>query len=213
MSRFNVQGFPTILFFGPDKENPTPYEGARSASAIESFALEQLETNAAPPEVVELTGPDVMESKCSPAAICFVSFLPDILDSGAEGRNKYLATLLSVAEKFKREPYSYVWAAAGKQPDLEKAVGVGGYGYPALVALNAKKGVYAPLRSAFEYQHIVDFVKEAGYGGKSIVPLESVPTVKQSEPWDGKDGVVIEEDEFSLEELMGGDTEKKDDEL
>lgn len=57
MSRFNVQGFPTILLFGADKDSPIPYEGARSASAIESFALEQLETNIAPPEVTELTGP------------------------------------------------------------------------------------------------------------------------------------------------------------
>lgn len=57
MSRFNVQGFPTILVFGADKDSPSPYEGARTASAIESFALEQLETNVAPPEVVELTGP------------------------------------------------------------------------------------------------------------------------------------------------------------
>lgn len=57
MSRFNVQGFPTILVFGADKDSPTPYEGARTASAIESFALEQLETNVAPPEVTELTGP------------------------------------------------------------------------------------------------------------------------------------------------------------
>lgn len=51
--------------------------------------------------------------------------------------------------------YSYVWTAAGQQPDLEKHVGVGGYGYPALVALNVKKGVYAPLKSAFELDHIV----------------------------------------------------------
>lgn len=50
---------------------------------------------------------------------------------------------------------SYVWVAAGKQPDLEKHVGVGGYGYPALVALNLKKGVYAPLKSAFELEHIM----------------------------------------------------------
>lgn len=56
MSRFNVQGFPTILVFGADKDSPDPYEGARTASAIESFALEQLETNVAPPEVTELTG-------------------------------------------------------------------------------------------------------------------------------------------------------------
>lgn len=55
MSKFNVQGFPTILIFGADKENPVPYEGARTASAIESFALEQLENNVGPPEVAELT--------------------------------------------------------------------------------------------------------------------------------------------------------------
>lgn len=55
MSKFNVQGFPTILVFGAHKDSPIPYEGARTAGAIESFALEQLETNVAPPEVTELT--------------------------------------------------------------------------------------------------------------------------------------------------------------
>ncbi|XP_043691074.1 protein disulfide isomerase-like 2-3 [Telopea speciosissima] len=210
MSRFNVQGFPTILVFGADKDSPFPYEGARVASAIETYALEQLETNVAPPEVNELTGPDVMEEKCSSAAICFVAFLPDILDSKAEGRNKYLEFLLSAAEKFKRSPYSFVWAAAGKQPDLEKLVGVGGYGYPALVALNVKKRAYAPLRSAFELDQITEFVREAGYGGKGTLPLENSPVVVKTEPWDGKDGEILEEDEFSLEELMGDDNVSKD---
>lgn len=211
MSRFNVQGFPTILVFGADKDTPIPYEGARTASAIESFALEQLETNVAPPEVTELHSPDVLEEKCGSAAICFVSFLPDILDSKAEGRNRYLQQLLTVAEKFKRSPYSYVWAAAGKQPDLEQKVGVGGYGYPALVALNVKKGVYAPLKSAFELDQIIEFVKEAGRGGKGNLPLgDTPPTIVKTEPWDGKDGEIIEEDEFSLEELMGEDASTKD---
>lgn len=211
MSRFNVQGFPTILVFGADKDTPIPYEGARTASAIESFALEQLETNVAPPEVTELYSPDVLEEKCGSAAICFVSFLPDILDSKAEGRNRYLQQLLTVAEKFKRSPYSYVWAAAGKQPDLEQKVGVGGYGYPALVALNVKKGVYAPLKSAFELDQIIEFVKEAGRGGKGNLPLgDTPPTIVKTEPWDGKDGEIIEEDEFSLEELMGDDASTKD---
>nr|CAD1827067.1 unnamed protein product [Ananas comosus var. bracteatus] len=210
MSRFNVQGFPTILVFGADKGSPYPYEGARTAAAIESFALEQLETNVATPEVHELTGPDVMEEKCASAAICFVAFLPDILDSKAEGRNKYLQLLLSVAEKFKRSPYSFVWAAAGKQADLENQVGVGGYGYPALVALNVKKGAFAPLKSAFQYDQIIEFVKEAGRGGKGNLPLERAPTVVQTEPWDGKDGEIIEEDEFSLEELLGDDSASND---
>lgn len=49
-----------------------------------------------------------MEEKCGSAALCFVAFLPDILDSKAEGRNKYLEMLLSVAEKFKGKPYRQV---------------------------------------------------------------------------------------------------------
>ncbi|KAI3880795.1 hypothetical protein MKX03_034696 [Papaver bracteatum] len=217
MGTFGVQGFPTILVFGSGKDRPVPYEGVR-----------QLETNVSPPEVIELTEQGVLEEKCGSAAILFVSFLLDILDSKAEGRNKYLQQLLSTAEKYKRSPYSvsaydalvivylklmsqflienpspishlifdkkkflthcldyvfcsYVWAAAGKQPDLEKEVGVGGYGYPAMVRL------------------------VAGGGGKGNLPLETTPTVVKTEPWDGKDGQILEEDEFSLEELMGGD--------
>ncbi|KAI8011737.1 G-type lectin S-receptor-like serine/threonine-protein kinase [Camellia lanceoleosa] len=94
-----------------------------------SVSVVLLETNVSPPEVTELTGPDVMEEKCGFAAICFVAFLPDILDSKDKGRNKYLEMLLSIAEKFKRSLYNYVWAAAGKQPDLENHLGVDGYGF------------------------------------------------------------------------------------
>ncbi|CAM6083794.1 unnamed protein product [Calypogeia fissa] len=203
MSKYGVKGFPTILFFGADKSNPSPYEGGRVASDIEAFALRQLEEHAVTPEVVELTGPDVLESKCSSAAICFVTFLPDILDSGAEGRNKYINILQTIAEKFKRSAYSYVWVAAGQQPALEKSVDVGGYGYPAMVAVNTKKRLYNPLRSAFELDAVVNFVKEAGRGGKGNIPLKSEISIVQTEPWDGKDEELIEEDEFSLDELMG----------
>ncbi|KMZ61116.1 Protein disulfide isomerase-like 2-3 [Zostera marina] len=205
MSRFSVQGFPTILVFGSDKDSPYPYEGGRTASAIESFALEQVESNIPPPEVHELTDQVAMDKKCASAAICFVAFLPDILDSKADGRNSYISLLLSVAEKFKRSPYSYAWTAAGKQTDLENQVGVGGYGYPALVALNVKKGAYAPLRSAFELDQIIEFVKEASRGGRGNLPLSSAPTLVSIEAWDGKDGEILEEDEFSLEDLMGDD--------
>lgn len=53
-------------------------------------------------------------------------------------------------------------------------------------------------------------MKEAGRGGKGNLPLEGAPTVVQSEPWDGKDGEVIEEDEFSLEELMADNSAPND---
>ena len=57
-----------------------------------------------------------------------------------------------------------------------------------------------------------EFVKEAGRGGKGNLPLNSAPTVVPSEPWDGKDGEEIVEDEFSLDELMG-DSSPVNDEL
>ncbi|CAB4304582.1 unnamed protein product [Prunus armeniaca] len=213
MSRFNVQGFPTILIFGADKDTPLPYEGARTAKAIESFALEQLETNVAPAEVTELTGPDVMEEKCGSAAICLsLSYLISWIPRQKGGTNTFSSYYL-LQRSSKGVPIgNYVWAAAGKQPDLENRVGVGGYGYPALVALNVKKGAYAPLKSAFELDQIIEFVKEAGRGGKGNLPLDGTPNISKIEPWDGKDGQIIEEDEFSLEELMGGgdDTTSKD---
>ncbi|KAL0444801.1 UNVERIFIED_CONTAM: protein disulfide isomerase-like 2-3 [Sesamum latifolium] len=221
MSRFNVQGFPTILVFGADKESPFPYEGARSASAIESFALEQLETNAAPPEVTELTSPDVMEEKCGSAAICFIAFLPTFWTP----RQRVEISTSSFCYRLRRSSGRALTGkkralisfrdsntnfAQGLDPDLEKHVGVGGYGYPALVALNLKKKAYAPLKSAFERDHIIEFVKEAGRGGKGNLPLEGSTEIGKTEPWDGKDGQIIEEDEFSLDELMGDDNGSKD---
>lgn len=53
-------------------------------------------------------------------------------------------------------------------------------------------------------------MKEAGLGGKGTLPLAATPEIGKTEPWDGKDGEIIEEDEFSLEELMGDDTASKD---
>lgn len=55
-----------------------------------------------------------------------------------------------------------------------------------------------------------EFVKEAGRGGKGNLPLEGTPDIAKTEPWNGKDGEIIEEDEFSLEELMGEDIASKD---
>lgn len=74
--RFNVQGFPTILVFGADKSKPVPYEGARSASAIESFALEQLDSILGPVEVTELTGPVLFNICCFPNIVFRWYFSP-----------------------------------------------------------------------------------------------------------------------------------------
>lgn len=64
-----------------------------------------------------------------------------------------------------------------------------------------------------EHFHICrEFVREIGeLGGRGRnLPLAGTPTIVKTEPWDGKDGEIMEEDEFSLEELMGDDTVNKD---
>lgn len=45
--------------------------------------------------------------------------------------------------------------------------------------------------------------------------MNDTPKIEKIEAWDGKDGEVIEEDEFSLDELMKDedDTDSKSDEL
>ncbi|KAL1209563.1 Protein disulfide-isomerase like 2-2 [Cardamine amara subsp. amara] len=49
------------------------------------------------------------------------------------------------------------------------------------------------------------FVEEAKKGGKGNLPIDGTMEIVKTEAWDGKDGEVVDADEFSLEELMGND--------
>jgi protein disulfide-isomerase A6 len=42
--------------------------------------------------------------------------------------------------------WSYLWVEGGKQPALEESLGVGGFGYPALVALKPTDLKYSTMR-------------------------------------------------------------------
>lgn len=101
-------------------------------------------------QVMELTNQETFNKHCAGEGdgyvakqLCVIAFLPPILDSKAAGRNAYIKTLKTTANKFKDRPYSYLWAEAGAQPGLEANVGVGSFGYPAVVALSPKRNVYA----------------------------------------------------------------------
>lgn len=61
-----------------------------------------------------------------------------------------------------------------------------------------------------QFRPVREFVREAGLGGKGNLPFEGTPVIVKAEPWDGKDGEIFEEDEFSLEELMSEDAPNKD---
>lgn len=63
--------------------------GGRTADSIVSWALEKWASQQPPPEIYQLTEQSIMD-KCTEKQLCFISFLPHILDSGADGRNSYL---------------------------------------------------------------------------------------------------------------------------
>ena len=62
--------------------------------------MQKWEKEQPPPEVYQLTSQTVMEA-CTEKQLCFISFLPNILDSMASGRNGYLEIAKSVGKCMK----------------------------------------------------------------------------------------------------------------
>ena len=46
--------------------------------------------------------------------------------------------------------------------------------------------------------------------GQLLVSSQILKSIVKTKPWDGKDGEIFEEDEFSLDELMGEESVSKD---
>lgn len=85
-----------------------------------------------------------------------------------------------------------MWAEAGAQPEVEEALGIGGFGYPAMAAMNARKMKYALLRGSFSETGINEFLRELAVGRGSTAPVKNaqLPKVLDTDGWDGKDGQV-----------------------
>ena len=52
-----------------------------------------------------------------------------------------------------------MWIEGGTNLELEQSLEVGGFGYPALVAVNGRKGAYSALRGAYSKDGIKSFVR------------------------------------------------------
>eukprot|EP00126_Sphaerothecum_destruens_P002436 Sdes_comp15876_c0_seq1m4977 len=192
-SRYGVRGYPTIKFFGRDKASPEDYQGGRTTSDLVTFASNQLESLAVAPEVVELASAKVMKSSCETATVCFIAFVPHILDSGVKARNNYIASLKNLAEKFKRKPFAWVWVEGGSQLQLEESVEVGGFGYPALAAISPKKEKFTTMKGSFSESSIASFVHRILGGKEPLGSLPKIPKIETTVPWDGKEGKITDE--------------------
>ncbi|GAB4823313.1 hypothetical protein N2152v2_010359 [Parachlorella kessleri] len=222
-SEFGVRGFPTIKFFGSNKERPEEYNGGRDVGSLRDFAASRWAKQQPPPEVRELVDEHVWEEHClghaadadldipavKPRQLCLVAFLPHILDTKAAGRQALIKILQGLAAKYKDRPFSYFWAEGAALPALEANVGVGGYGYPALIAFNPTKRKYATLKAAFEEHHVQEWMENVRLGFERVSDVEGkLAAIESRTPWDGSDAAEVVEDEFDLADLMGDEDGK-----
>ncbi|MCL4121977.1 UNVERIFIED_CONTAM: hypothetical protein GTU68_058655 [Idotea baltica] len=205
--QYDVRGYPTIKVF--HKGEVEEYNGGRTASDIVQWALEKSSANIEPPEVIQVVDQDVLTKACKDHPICIIAVLPHILDCQSKCRNDYIKTLLKLGDKYKQKSWGWVWSEAVAQSKLEEALDIGGFGYPALAALNAKKMQYALLRGSFSYDGINEFLRDISFGRGRTAPVKGaeLPKVSKIEPWDGKDGALPQEEEWDLSDM---DLDEKD---
>ncbi|XP_029451753.1 protein disulfide-isomerase A6 [Rhinatrema bivittatum] len=201
-SRYGIRGFPTIKIFQKG-EDPIDYDGGRSKADIVTRALDLFSESAPPPELLEIINESILTKTCEDHQLCIISVLPHILDTGAAGRNSYLEVILKLADKYKKKMWGWVWTEAGAQLDLEKSLGIGGFGYPAMAAINSRKMKFALLKGSFSEQGINEFLRELSFGRGSTSPVGggALPKIYILEPWDGKDGELPAEDDIDLSDV------------
>ncbi|XP_036398209.1 protein disulfide-isomerase A6 [Megalops cyprinoides] len=201
-SRYGIRGFPTIKIFHKGEE-PEDYDGGRTRSDIVARALDLFSANAPPPELLEILNNDILKKTCEDYQLCVISVLPHILDTGAAGRNAYLEVVMKMAEKYKKKMWGWLWTEAGAQMELESSLGIGGFGYPAMAAINARKMKFALLKGSFSETGIHEFLRDLSMGRGSTASVGGgvLPKIHAVEPWDGKDGELPVEDDIDLSDV------------
>lgn len=205
-SQYQIQGYPTIKVFAAgkkDKNSIADYNGGRTGGDIVQWAMEHVADSIPPPEVIQITSEKVIQDECSQKPLCVVSVLPHILDCQSDCRNGYLQTVRSLAEKYKKNMWGWVWSEAGAQFDLESALEIGGFGYPAMAVVNVKKMKYSLLRGAFSKDGINEFLRDLSFGRGNTAPVRGaqLPKFVETEPWDGKDEELPVEDDIDLNDV------------
>lgn len=209
-SQFRVEGYPTIkLFPGGKKSSPydaVDYQGGRNKEQIVASILEEVDRSGAPKEIPELVNQSILEDTCSGDGhnvICVLVALPHILETGAEGRNKYKNVITAASKSVRGMTFEFLWFEGGNyQNKLENELELT-FGFPAVAAYSSEKKVYTVHRGSFTDTNVRKFLMAITTGKMATYPLRNELVVAEVEPWDGKDGVPIEEE--SLEDIMGWD--------
>mmetsp|Transcript_2273 Transcript_2273/g.7168 ORF Transcript_2273/g.7168 Transcript_2273/m.7168 type:complete len:198 (-) Transcript_2273:119-712(-) len=179
-------------------------EKKKQAKALEAEAkqmsatLQLVKLGGQKPEKVEqLLGDAEFREHCEHRT-CILAFLPHILDGGAAVRNDYLKTMESVFKKSKADntPAGFMWLQGGDQFELEEMLSLQ-FGFPAVIAINLKKGKYGVHRGIMDKDGLTQFLKSMMIGKVPLHPLpKNMPKFSKTDPWDGKDGQLPQEEEL-----------------
>merc|ERR1711869_100530 len=119
------------------------------------------------------------------------------LDDGAEARQKTLKMLTQVMKATQGDgvPVGFMWAQGGDQFEAEEKMSLQ-FGFPAVVAVNIKKGRFGVHRGTFDKEGVSSFLGSMMIGRVPLQPIPAGLKWTKSDPWDGKDGVAPVEEEL-----------------
>ena len=120
--------------------------------------------------------------------------------------------MTKIGDKFKKQGWGWVWSEGAAQLNVEEALNVGGFGYPALAVVSSKKMKYSTLTGSFSEDGINEFLRDLSYGKGRTNPIKGakLPQVVNIDPWDGKDGEMPVEEEIDLSDVELEDLGKEE---
>lgn len=200
-NKYNIHKYPTIMLFSPKTGNsPIEFDSEYSVDGLVQWSLNERAKLLPGPQVIELVDQSTFNIICKEKPLCVLSVLPHILDCQSDCRKSYLKLLENLGEEFKQNMWGWGWSEGGSQPHLENAVGIGGYGYPALAVVNVKKLKYSVFKGAFSKKAIYAFLRDLlyGKGNTNFLKNEELLDIVTIDKWDGKDRILQDLDDVNL---------------
>lgn len=116
---YQVQGYPTLKYFDAGKVEE--YNGGRETSDFVGFSKIKAENITPPKELAEMTTNQIFDDYCrNHDGLCFISFLPDVRDSGEEKRTEYIKELNELSSTGKGANFNFLWVQGGNNFDFEE---------------------------------------------------------------------------------------------
>lgn len=230
---FEVKSFPTIKVLRAGSKSASDaedYKGGRSHDAIvkaakalcrpivPALAAEQLTSKQIFGKCLAARERDGEEAAADDHGLssgdwCVVVFVPHILDSNKEGRGELLGLISKAYDTHRAGALQVVWSESGAQPSLEAAVKNSGIDlvFPSVAAFNAEEGNVRVVTHVGKFSDaelhgkFFPSLRNGWAKSSSLASSGYRDGVVDVAAWDGEDGSVEEEEEFSLEDIMGTD--------